>query len=97
MRTRSSQLGRRVLGHRRELDELRVDPLLLEVEHPGDATAHAGGEVAAGLAEHDGAATGHVLAAVVADALGDQVRTRVAYGEPLAHPAADEDPPDVAP
>ena len=43
------------------------------VEHVGDAAAHAGGEVAAGPAEHDDAAAGHVLAAVVADALDDGV------------------------
>src|SRR5690606_30570700 len=35
----------------------------------GDAARHAGGEVAAGLAEHDDGAAGHVFAAVVTDTL----------------------------
>ena len=60
------------------------------VEHVGDAAAHAGGEVAPGAAEHDDAAAGHVLAAVVADALDDRVRARVAHGEALAREAAEE-------
>ena len=41
-------------------------------EHVGDAAAHAGGEVPAGAAEHDDAAAGHVLAAVIADAFDDR-------------------------
>ena len=60
------------LGDRLELDQLAVDPAVLEVEDLRHAAGHAGREVAAGLAEHDDAAAGHVLAAVVADALGDQ-------------------------
>ena len=56
----------------------------------GDAAAHAGGEVAPGRAEHDDAAAGHVLAAVVADALDDRVRARVAHGEALAREPAEE-------
>ena len=54
------------------------------VEHVGDAAAHARGEVAAGRADHDDAAAGHVLAAVVADALDDGGGARVAHREPLA-------------
>ena len=79
------------LADRAELDELAVDAELLEVEHPGDAAGHAGREVAPGLAEHDDRAAGHVLAAVVADALGDDRGAGVADAEPLADPAADED------
>ena len=60
------------------------------VEHVGDAAAHAGGEVAAGPAEHDDAPAGHVLAAVVADALDDGVGAAVAHGEALAGDAAEE-------
>ena len=41
-------------------------------------------------AEHDDAAAGHVLAAVVADALDDRGRAGVADAEPLADHAADE-------
>src|SRR3954469_14338297 len=60
------------------------------VEHEREAAAHAGGEVAPGRAEHDDAPAGHVLAAVVADALDDRVRARVAHREALAGAAAEE-------
>ena len=56
-----------------------------------------GGEVEAGRAEHHDAAAGHVLAAVVADALDDRHRARVADGEALAGEAAEERLPCVAP
>ena len=64
------------------------------VEDVGDAAAHPGGEVAPGRAEDDDPAAGHVLAAVVADALDDgagrpELRTR----EALAGQAAEEGPP----
>ena len=49
-----------------------------------------GGEVAPGRAEHDDAPAGHVLAAVVADALDDGVRARVAHREALAGQPAEE-------
>ena len=42
-------------------------------------------------------AAGHVLAAVVADALDDGVGARVAHGEALAGEAAEERLPLVAP
>src|SRR5687768_16876925 len=54
------------------------------VEDIGDASAHAGREVSSSGAEHDDAPAGHVLAAVIADALDDRVRTAVANREPLA-------------
>jgi hypothetical protein len=60
------------------------------VEYVGDAAAHAGGEVAAGLAQDHDPAAGHVLAAVVADPLDHRVGAGVAYGEPLAGLAAEE-------
>ena len=50
-----------------------------------------GAEVAPGRAEHDDAAAGHVLAAVVADALDDRSGAGVAHAEPLADDAAQED------
>ena len=59
-------------------------------KHVGDAAAHARGEVAAGRPEDDHAAAGHVLAAVVADALDDRARARVADAEALAGEPAEE-------
>ena len=72
---------------RTELDQLGVDPALVEVEHEGVAAGHAGREVAAGRAEHHRAAAGHVLAAVVAHALDDRGGAGVAHAEPLPHAA----------
>ena len=63
--------------------------VLVRVEHVGDAAAHAGGEVAAGPAEHDDASAGHVLAAVIADAFDDGERAAVADGEAFAGDAAE--------
>ena len=54
------------------------------VEDESDAAAHAGGEVAPRLAEHDDDPAGHVLAAVVTNALDDSVGARVPDGEALA-------------
>ena len=62
--------------------------LPVAIEHVRDAAAHARREVAPGLAEHDHAAAGHVLAAVIADAFDDGTRAAVAHGEPLARDAA---------
>ena len=59
------------------------------VEHIGDAARHAGGEVAAGLAEDDDDAAGHVFAAMVAGALDDGDGAGVADGEALAGDAAE--------
>src|SRR5579885_263573 len=78
---------------RLEADELRVAARgegAVLVEDVGEAAAHPGGEVASRRAEHDHAAAGHVLAAVVADALDDGARARVAHGEPLAREPAEE-------
>ena len=63
------------------------------VEHEGQAAAHAGGEVAPGRPEDDDAPAGHVLAAVVADALDDRVGAGVAHGEALAGQPAEEGAP----
>ena len=59
------------------------------VEHVRDAARHAGREVAAGRPEHHHPAAGHVLAAVIADALDHRVHAGVAHAEPLAREAAD--------
>ena len=50
----------------------------------GDAARHAGGEVAAGVAEHDDHAAGHVFAAMVAGAFDHRDRAGVAHREALA-------------
>ena len=65
-----------VLGvvQRLEVDHLLVAAdveVAVRVVDVGDAAAHAGREVAPGLADDDDAAAGHVLAAVVADAFDD--------------------------
>ena len=59
------------------------------VEHVGDATRHAGREVAAGAAEHHHDAAGHVFAAVVAGAFDHRDRAGIAHGETFAGNAAE--------
>src|SRR5580704_627183 len=54
------------------------------VEHVGNAAGHAGRKIAASLTNYDDDAAGHVLAAVIADALDDSDRPGVAHAEPLA-------------
>src|SRR6185437_1969294 len=79
--------------HRFELDHGEVAAPLegaVLVQYIGDTAAHAGGEIAAGLAEHDDGAAGHVLAAMRADALDDGERARVAHRKTLAGDAAEE-------
>ena len=61
-------------------------------EDVGDAAAHAGGEVAAGLAQHHDGAAGHVLAAVIADAFDDRKRAAIANGKTLAGTAGNKKP-----
>ena len=77
-----------------ELHHLLVD---LRLEGAGripdirDAAAHAGREVAAGLAKHHHPAAGHVFAAVVARALHHRLGAAVPHAEPLAADAANVD------
>ena len=81
------------VDQRLEIDHLRLQRranVAVRVEHVGHAAAHAGGEVAPGPAEHDDAAAGHVLAAVIADALDHHGGAAVADAEALAGHAADE-------
>src|SRR5438309_5882888 len=76
-----------LLVERLELDHALVAALLeraVVVEHVGDAAAHAGGEVATRAAEDHDQALGHVLAAVVADALDHRGDAAVAHAEALA-------------
>src|SRR6185437_14800413 len=54
---------------------------VVDVGHPA---AHAGGEVAAGIAQHHDHAAGHVFAAVVAEALHHRHGAGVADREALA-------------
>ncbi len=89
------QLDRVGLRDLVEADEPHVAARLeaaVVVEHVGHAAAHAGGEVAPRRPEDHRAAARHVLAAVVADALDDRARARVAHGEALAGEAAEERP-----
>ena len=58
------------------------------VENVSDAAAHAGGEIASGLAENHHATPGHVFATVIADGLDDSVNAGVADAEALARHAA---------
>src|SRR6185503_3600997 len=55
-----------------------------EIEHVRIAARHPGGEVAPGGAKHHDDPAGHVLAAVVADALDHCDRARVAHGKSLS-------------
>src|SRR5690606_1008117 len=70
-----------LLRHGSDLDHLAVDLRRIEIEHPGGAAAHAGGDVAPGRAEDHDAAAGHVLQRVVTDALDDGGRPGVAHAE----------------
>ena len=83
-------------AQRLEVDHLQVAALggsrCSSSKTKADAAAHAGGEVAAGRADDDGDAAGHVLAAVVAGPFDDGLRPAVADAEPLAGPAAEERP-----
>ena len=66
-----------LVDERLELDHLEVAARaerLRRIEHERGAAAHAGREVAADRPEHDDDAAGHVLAAVIADALDDRAR-----------------------
>src|SRR5829696_4296 len=91
-----TDLGEVIVGRLLEVYEAAVEvrgELALGIEHVGDPAAHAGGEVAPGRAEHDHAAAGHVLAAVVTRALDDRAGARVAHREALAGEPAEERAP----
>ena len=68
--------------------DLKVAVLIEDVRQ---SAAHAGGEVAPGLAQHDDGAARHVLAAVVADAFDDRGGAAVADREALTRHPAHED------
>ena len=80
------------VGHRLDIHHRHVAAAAetaVFIEHIGDAARHPGGEVAAGVAEHNHDAAGHVLAAMVARALDHRDRPGVANGEALAGDAAE--------
>src|SRR5262249_28337310 len=84
-----------VLGrHRFEFDHLPVDQCresAFLIEHEGQAAAHAGGKIAARLAQDDGPASGHILAPVVPNAFDDCLGPAVADAESLAGDATQKD------
>ena len=74
-------------------DHLWVDPVrerALRVEDEGDPAGHAGSEVPTGRAQDHGSATGHVLAAMIADTFHHCHGTGVSDAEPLPDPPPDE-------
>ena len=73
-------------------DHLQVAPALeraVGVEHVRNAAAHACGEIPTRAAEHEDAATGHVLAPVVADALNHHDGSAIAHTKTFAREAAE--------
>src|SRR6202042_1118391 len=76
-----------------QINELEVAAALeavVAVIDVGDPAAHARREVATGRPQHHHPPPGHVLAAVIADALDHRVRAGVAHREALAGEAANE-------
>src|SRR5262252_7485114 len=76
-----------------EVDGARValrGEVLVHVPDVRDAARHAGREVETSRAQDHRAAAGHVLAAVVADALDHGLRAAVAHAEPLGRAPAEE-------
>jgi hypothetical protein len=80
------------LGHRLKRDHrhvaARLERIVL-VDDIGDAARHAGGEVAAGAAEHGHDTAGHVFAAMVAGAFDHDGGAGVAHGKALAGDTAE--------
>src|SRR6185295_14011893 len=69
-----------------ELDHLPITTLrkiALFVEHIGNTAGHPSGEVAAGLAQHHHATTGHVLTTVIAQGFDHRVKATVTHTKPL--------------
>ena len=85
-------LARDAVFNQRELHHIHVAEVVetvVGVVDVGDTARHAGGEVSAGLAEHDNASAGHILAAVVAGALDDGYGAGIADAEAFAHLTVD--------
>ena len=85
-------LARNAVLDERELDHVHVAEVverMLGVIDVGHASRHTCGKVAARLAEHHDASTGHVFAAMVACTLDDGDGSGVAYAETFAHTTVD--------
>ncbi len=84
----AQQVDVAAIDRRLQIHTGQVAALLGEVaffiEHVSDTSAHAGGEVAAGAAEHDDKALGHVFATVISQALHHGRCAGIAHGESLA-------------
>ena len=61
----------------------------VRIPHVRNASAHAGGEVATGFAQHDYTAAGHVFATMITDAFDNRVRAAVAHREALRRDTAE--------
>src|SRR5712691_3795786 len=84
--------GLRFLGHGFELDHGEVAALLeiaFFIEHVSHPAAHACREVAAGIAEYDHRAPGHIFATVVAHTFHHGNGTGIAHGETLTGDTAE--------
>src|SRR5262245_16779786 len=82
----------RLGDERLEIDHRGVAPARepsVDIEHIRDPARHAGREVSPGDAEDDDRAAGHVLTAVVANALDHGVRAGIAHREALPRYAAE--------
>src|SRR5215469_9925040 len=80
------------LRHRLKLNHCQVTTRLeraVLIEDIGDATRHAGREIAAGASKHHDDAAGHIFAAMVAGALDDRNGPGIADGEAFTGHAAE--------
>src|SRR5690606_19389933 len=79
-------------GDRLQFDHRHIAALgeiALLVEHIGDTARHAGGKVAARLADNHDNTAGHIFAAVVAHAFDNRDRAGIAHRETLARHTAE--------
>ena len=77
-------------GDGADLNNLRVHPRSdtpLLIQQEGHTTGHTSADIAAGAAENNDDATGHVLTAVVTSSLHNRAGTAVANTEALTSPA----------
>src|SRR5271169_6785645 len=83
-----------LIEQRLEIDGVEIAALLGEistlVKNVGDTTAHASSKIPAAGAKHQHQAVRHVLAAVVANALDDGGRARIADSKALAGDSVEE-------
>ena len=75
------------------LDQLFVQSLvqvMVFIQYIGDAARHTGGKILAGAAEDDDFAACHIFASMLADALDDGCRARIAHTKALARDTVDK-------